>query len=315
MLHEISALPDIFEYASFSNDREDAMDSFFFHLCENGILANLGNGLWLDCVNQMKMPPTLRAMTVAYLKKLYDGHRIINCPLKEFPEERKDDWGWLAEQAHLAQQFSAVITCAGKNEQNNSLPIIIYPPNRSILWNSKIRGRMTKNVIKSESGYRAILDPILRYAKTARFVDPYLNPGQLRYSKTILLIADLIGNFRDGKTGGHIEFQTSLKARLPESNLEIRKLWKNTLDPIIKKYNHRFTVKILKENKKLLDLHNRFLFTDQCGVKTGSGIDCYKEECAGIDEWTLFDNYAYKENEARFTTSPEFQIVDEFVLP
>ena len=315
MLHEISALPDIFEYTSLSKDREDAMDSFLFSVCQNGLLLNLGNGLWLKHLSEMPMPQSLRDLTLAYLSKLQDSHRIINCPSSPGLNE-EGNWLEYARQAHVTKQLAAIITSdkANQDQAEDPLPIIPYPPNRSQLWNANIRGRMTMNVTKSEAGLRPILRTVLAYAKRVLIVDPFLNCEWKKYDKFLWLVAELLGDFRDGHCNGVIEIQTSLKARYPESRIEIRKRWKKILGTILPRHNHAFVIKILRDNEKLVKPHNRFLFTDQCGIKAGSGFECYDDLNAGIDEWTLLDRHAWQENEFRFTVIPEFELFDQFEI-
>jgi hypothetical protein len=171
--------------------------------------------------------------------------------------------------------------------------------------------RRTKLVRLCAASYRDLLRPFLRHAKRLDVVDPYLRPTSAKF---VELCAVLMGDRGHEPISGKIRLHVSERElRLPiEAALDE---WATYLSDIRSRINSRHTFQVVvwgpKDDGETF-MHDRFLLTNQFGVKSGNSFSCWKDSTLKETDWTLLDDQSWNQRRNDYVRdSGPFRWIDE----
>src|SRR6516165_5579315 len=110
------------------------------------------------------------------------------------------------------------------------------------------RGRFDERELcifaRRQSEYRVHLVGILRHAKSAALIDPYINLQDSWYFDTITICSNVMGQRGDARLQGRIDIHAELGKQKPEALglADYLTGWEQKLRPLIATDRHRFRV-------------------------------------------------------------------------
>lgn len=299
MLYEFAMTPELFDSSVANTDNRYGiiMGQLLEGLVENGLLANFHKDRWSKHVEEkMEMlSPMLKDQILTYLILLDKRNRLVRHP-KRIAGTPKNDHEWLdlILKSHGRIQFHAIVlskTLMDSCGRDCNSFVEFFGSLNSEQWKNSRRKTLT--VTKSVNEYRAALEPVLRYARSLRLIDPYLNAEESRYFDTISICSELRGNRGNEipRLPGHIEIHAEKKNQKPRDKTAEYdlNLWKEKLEPLIKEHKHTFRVFLWESREGREKMHDRFILTDQCGISTPGGLDCPRYSHANSTDWSLLD--------------------------
>lgn len=290
--------PDLFDASVHDGNEANGvvLHQILRGLADNGMLANLHKDGLVKHIHKDRIPslsPALRDKVLTCLNHLDDRHRLVRHPKRIDGDPASDlDWLQLALGSHQTIPFHAIVSSRDLMDQcDEQCPAFVDFPVclDSQQWDSR---RRTLTLSKTDADYRSALSCILRHAKTASLVDPYLNCQESRYMDTVALCAETMGQRVNERLKGRIHVHAEMKHQKPYGKTEKEYLdgWEAKLKPIVAKEGHRFKIHLWESLPGSESMHDRYLLTDQCGVIVPGGLDCRTHTHANKTTWSLMDD-------------------------
>ncbi len=300
LLYEFALTPDLFDPAvvGVNPQLQIILVQLLRGMGDNGLVANLHNEGWhRHIITRLGgLPPYLRDQVMECLTILHDRNRLVAHPANVGGDPADDD-AWLdlaLASHHLVPFYSIFLSQALIDLRLQRVPTFHEPACIEVsgalnhpLWLARTQ---TLPLWQSLADYRRALTPILRHARTLSLVDPYLTPYEPRFFDTVELCAELLGrrgfNFRPGRI--HIHASDPLRdARNPEPAQNRLIAWAGQLQPLTRRFRHRFKVFLWGKQPRGETFHDRYILTDQCGISVPGGLD-YRNP-PNRTTWTLLD--------------------------
>jgi len=305
LLYEFAMTPDLFDplVVGLNPRLEIILVELLRGMCDNGLVANLHNEGWhKHVISRLRgLSPELQHQVIECFNTLYDRNRLVAHPARNGGDPADDhDWLELALVSHRRIPFHSIFLSQGLLDLRlqcdptfqEAACIEFSCALNSPLW----RGRsQTLPLTQSLADYRRALTPILRHARALTLVDPYLTPHERRFYGTVELCAQLLGQrgfeTRAGRIHIHAGDPTARTARNQEPVRDRLAAWASRLQPLVRRFRHRFKVFLWGRRPGGELFHDRYILTDQCGISVPAGLD-YRNPPSRTT-WTLLDNSTY----------------------
>ena len=117
--------------------------------------------------------------------------------------------------------------------------------------------------------------PFLAYAKKLTVIDPYFQLDQIKYRKTLKIIAECFRERRGERESGRIiiHCKWNIKGKVEELVKDDLVNWQNTLVKISGAYKHSIEIYLWEGIEDSVKLHDRYLITNQSGLMSAAGTD------------------------------------------
>ena len=297
MLYEFAITPDTFDAQNYETHRQNEVSivQLLRGIIENGLIADLHKGKLLDDVNSRldSLQPSLRDKIKSCLILLNDRNRLVRHPKCLTNPAYNLDWLRLIFESDNQIKFHEIIIGDDLALQENILDsrfTILEDVLDSDLWLKKCR---TLALERKEEAYRKEFASVMRHAKTLDIIDTYINPFEEKWVKTIEILSDLMGKRIGERIIGRIRIHTdedqianSNKNTNPSFHLE---QWKNVLEKIRKKDNHKFEVIYWRVKVGGEPFHDRQIITNQCAIEVPAGLDLPPRQNPGTTNISLLD--------------------------
>jgi hypothetical protein len=306
MLYSFAITPDVFEpWAINDTNREGVIVVELLRgLVENGLLANLHAGQWLTQVRRLqdgdRKSPDVRHKVNTCLSLLHDRNRLVRHPRGSHRDE-PDEYQWLfwaleRHRSDVANQFHGIvateehITLSGMAD--NAL-VALPRALDSACWQNRPR---SVSFPKTHIELRQRLSPLLRYASVVTLIDPYMTCRKDRFFDTVQQCSALLGKHDESQQPGVIRIhagdpQQDSNGELRESVAERLAQWEEALKPVAAQNGHSFQVSLWANKPDGKRFHDRYLITDQCGVRVPGGLDFTTDATnANLSGWSLLEH-------------------------
>ncbi|MCK5157442.1 MAG: hypothetical protein KAQ69_13520 [Spirochaetales bacterium] len=293
---------------------------------EKGQLANLNGGVWFNVINEMQMSQ-LSPKRRNKIRKVLEvtkkrNHLVEHQRRPTVRNDARDKWLHYAQLSHEERELFAVISNKDTlySFSNNHTRIRIH--SLDFIESTKFEGWSETReayirLIKSE--LFSTLEPVLRNANEIHLIDPYLAPEN-RF-KDILDICSKMLRYRTKSkktrkitlyTMSYLDQYDWKKDKDPSKDM-----WSTFLFQLLKRDNISFEIIYLTRNydKKndLIKLHDRFIFTNQCGVRSSKGWDIDHKSTSHIT-FMDYDNYVNIYHEYHDENKQVFKRVCSFLI-
>ena len=306
MLYSFAITPDVFEpWATSDANREGVIVIELLRgIVENGLLANLHNGLWHTHVRRIldgdKSSRELRRKIDACLILLYDRHRLVKHPKGSHREDDDENrwlfWALERHRSEAANQFHGIVATEELielSEMKDGALVSLPRALDSACWQKRPR---SVRFVKTDVELRRHLSPLVRYANKVTLIDPYITCRKDRFFDTVQQCAALLGK-RDGKQEpGYIHIHAGNPQQDPEDGhretaVDRLDRWEVALEPVVAQNGHSFRVSLWANKADGKNFHDRYILTDQCGVDAPGGLDFGTDPTrANLSGWRLLDH-------------------------
>lgn len=313
LLPEFALIPDIFDSNSLNNDQNlvTILCQILKGLSKYGLVANLNRGQWIKYVENRIHKLKHKDKVQTLLSRLKDRNRLVRHPKRmQGPPSNDLEWLELALESQRRIPFHGIIinqTDLIEEKNHSDYPFIDF---NDALDSPQIEEMDEPITLKKcECDYRKYLAPILRHAKKLILLEPYFNYGDERWLKTLNICAELMGDRgherKHERLKGEIHLHTTLihqekkpYDRLFRGHLEhvykhkdkYLDKWVEIFKPLKERFGHKFKVYLWE---KLFEKpHDRFIFTNQCGISIQGGLDCYTKD-PNPTTWSLLGDKAW----------------------
>ncbi|MDQ3512934.1 MAG: hypothetical protein M3462_04605 [Chloroflexota bacterium] len=300
MLHEVAITPDVFEEWRTGDDPERGIElrELLNDLEENGFVADLDKGHFRTLLGRVLMSDdqddlrtaTRKAELIARLNRLDRLNRFVRHPRRSdgHPAETVE-WLELAIASHGLVPFDWLIVGDDLKDSARQKAKPVASPREARSSERWPRGTPSTTVRLCESEVRRALGPVLRHASRLEIIDPYLSCENFRRFHFINVCAALMGDRGQARLYGEIHIHTSelATANLPLQN--VLKLWASRLEQlrIRQRSRHVFKVFVWQAQVSEYLMHDRFLMTNQCGILSGNGFECWEEDTVRETTWAV----------------------------
>jgi hypothetical protein len=273
-------------------------------LVDNGLLANLHAGQWLTHVRRLqdsdKTAPEVRQRINTCLGLLHDRNRLVKHPRGSHREDN-DECRWLfwAVERHEADDsgaFHGIVATEEEIALSEILNDVLVPLPQALdsrHWQNRPR---SVRFPKSDIELRQHLAPLLRYASVVTLIDPYMSCQKNRFFDTVQQCSALLGKHDGTQEAGLIrihagdpqqdrieEYRESVANRLAR--------WQDALRPVAAQNGHSFQVSLWANKPEGKHFHDRYIITDQCGVRAPGGLDFISDSTqANLSGWGLLQH-------------------------
>ena len=305
MLYDFAILPEVFDGELLNRQRylNVIVKELLRGIADNGLVANLDNGRWITYVFQQlaneRGSAAIRDSVKSCLTTLQSRNRIITRTHVSSPATNDElRWLTLALECHADCPFEAIVLteeqeccCGCKEDALVAIPDALD----SSRW---LRRRRTVSLRRTEDDYRSYLPSVLRHAQKLRLIDPYLTPHKDRFYRTVSICSELMGQRGSTRRKGIIEIHAGDPTKdvdaqhadgRPESKTERLHAWRDVLTPLAAQHGHRFRVFMWRRKDGGWKPHDRYIITDQCGMSTPGGLDCWEGENGPSTDWSLLE--------------------------
>ncbi len=279
LLLDLAITPEVFGPAGYSAPErgDDCLFQLEPILMQEAIVRDLAGGRWQACLKASEAN-----LSVAGLK-LFRAmtNRIRPCEAVTFPNpQTPDEWCWEAEALHQKEPGDGILVGHETALRNGGDGVVCASErvHQADWW----QARACSITMRRQPGdYIRHLERLLRFAKSAVFIDPHLDPTVQRYSEfhKVLEIA------RRRLTTLHVEVHRSCYRGSGGDRHEISELEATQMfEPLAQKLSS-------PEVKLRLDVfvwdrfHDRFLITDLLGISVPNGFDV-SENADEVTRWT-----------------------------
>ena len=190
LLADYAVTPDVFDINSYSSEEVCGLHlSTIRHvMMDEGVVRNLRAGEWGSLISSPNRPWHRRAREI--VKKLATQGRLIEFPTQR-PASPSDDREWCHEALathQLQPMMGGVIATRAVKDAFASERVVeqIDRLSRAPWWT---RRSSSVRLDRKLGDYRHNLSPILRYANSLLFIDPYLHPDRVGYREFPKLLA------------------------------------------------------------------------------------------------------------------------------
>ena len=304
MLYHYAITPEVFEPSAINEMKPNGvvLVELLRGMCENGLLADLHAGRWMTQVRRFQgqagISREVRDRIQTCLEVLHNSNRLVRHPAGSSVFDN-DDFRWLhwSIERHQANPLFAVFSSDIYLELSGLVDDILIPLSGALdaeCWTCRQRSVRFK---MTESNLRDCLAPLLAYAQKVTLIDPYMTCREERFLNTVQHCAFLLGRHDSTITPGVIHIhagdpETDGPKRHHESTNERLERWKQALKPVARQWEHSFRISLWKSKPGNSNFHDRYLITDQCGVKAPGGLDFLpdeEEQRARITTWSSLE--------------------------
>lgn len=317
MLYDFAMTPELFEpkFIEQNDPNGTVLVEFLRGLAENGLLADLNKGQWarqIEC-NSSNLSLNLRDKVLTCIKVLNDRNRLVRHRKSVTGNPSSNlDWLELIFDSHDQIPFDGIVLSEalmkGSSRKCNEF-IEFCEVLDSKPW---IDRKRTLTLQKSKSDYQTALEPILRYARKLRLIDPFLNSEEVRYLDTISICSNLLGMRRHNRFDECIVEIHSAKKSPRQENFRTDQIfsnWELKLQELMQTYRHKYRVYLWENQFDTGKFHDRYILTDQIGISVPWGVDCY-ERTHDSTKWNVLDEVDRELCWADFDqTSEKFELV------
>ena len=295
MLYEFSMTPELFDVSVVGSNKRTGviLVQILRGIAENGLLVNLGDddNQWFSSVEKRRrmLPQRLKDQVRECLSILDKRHRLVRrSECIEDSPSTDQDWLNLALDSHNQIPFYAIVLSQELMDSSDSkcdVFIEFFGSLDSKRWKER---RRTLSVKKTLDDYERYLAPVLRYARSLKIIDPWLNPLEQRYYNTLKICSRILGRRVHAQPSPRIDIHV---AENKDNNQTIENYfatWKQKLNPLIKEYGHHFRIYLWGSGPNFESMHDRFILTDQCGISVPWGLDCLERSNKNTD-WSFLD--------------------------
>lgn len=314
-------MPDVFDAHSIENEPAlgVALVNLLAEMRHVGLVANLNKDRWSRFVFNEQLPalsPKLRDAIITYLNLLKDRKRLVRHPKRmSQPPQYHSEWLDIALQSHREYPFHGILmgdsllsSCATREACYVDLADAFL----STTWQQQLH---SVRVRQREVDYRKVLTPLLRYASSLHLVDPFLRFSDPKSFKVVKICSELLGKRGDEQKAGYIHLH--VKELGSGTSKEFLDEWQHHLTRL-PKHPHTFKIFVWRDIDGLL--HDRFIFTDQCGVAAGNSFRADAHSVV-TTVWNLLDYEVwtkelekYNVDENTKSQSP-FRLIDTREIP
>ncbi len=305
MLYHFAITPDAFEPSAIPTNSREAvvLVELLRGIADNGLLANLHNGDWHKkatlsyCNNELDA--ALRDKLTTWLNLISKRNRLVRHPQSAlFPEESDFCWLHRAVERHQADPsypFQAIVSTNDYIQLSEIANTSLVPLHEALEHTSWQGRSKSARFIKTEDELRRHLKPILRYAQKIVLIDPYMSCRKDRFFNTVQHCADLLGKRDGSQQRGLIHIhagdpQNDSDPMHQDSPHDRLRQWEQQLRPVINQWGHKFEVFLWRNRPGGKTFHDRYLITDQCGVRAPGGLDFVEDASkANISSWSLLE--------------------------
>ncbi|HRH40157.1 MAG TPA: hypothetical protein PKY82_00840 [Pyrinomonadaceae bacterium] len=322
MLYEFGITPDTFDHPNYRTHRQNEVSiiQLLRGVIENGLIADLHKGRWLEDVFNSRvssLSPGLKDKIESCLKILNDRHRLVRHPKCPNNPACDADWFNLLLESDNKINFYEVITGDDfflQNDFSDDRFTVLSEILDSVLWLDR---RRTLDLERTETKYREVFTSVLRHAKTLDIVDPYINPVDERWTKTISLLSDLMGKRHSERLVGRIRIHTN-EDQISNSDIDTSPdfhiaQWKSFLEELNAKDKHGFEIIYWRVKNRGEQFHDRHIITNQCGISVPNGLDLPNRVNPGTTDISLLDEDVRLKRLSKFTGSTSvYETKDEW---
>lgn len=283
MLAELSFSPSIFLKSSYAVEEicDARLNAIRKGLLEHSMVHDLRSGaLSRHALAHEDLHPKAKEL----LKKMKKRGRLHAVPAQG-EQDPHDTHGWVQEAIASAQQLpvSGIIACQVGKDQAENQPLVkdIAKCPTSSWWTEGVM-RNSWMLGRNAAEYRRHTDPLMRYANSLAFYDPYLDPSERRYAYFPTIFEPVRQRSEKPTVEFHrIVFKGSGQNRqiLDQNTLEAGFA---CLSQALKRLGVTATVYVWSND------HNRYLITDLGGFQFGNSLDT-SEDASTHDTWSRID--------------------------
>jgi hypothetical protein len=320
LMHEVSITPEVFGPGCVGADRvkEMLLEELLTKVVKNGFLADLAGGQWRNQVQSNccgGLSPDMQHRLKSFLSALEDRHRLV-CHRTASPALPQNDLAWLEEalRVHRNLQLDGVVVddalhSAAKDRGKAKQVVVSLSGIRDAdVWN--VLEQRSIGLVREQQHYEAAIEPLVRYSSRAWLIDGYMsNDPDGRYLLTVDIFAKYLARGLRNQHGeiflhSGVPFQVDGPPRAPD---DIYSDWGVKLTNLAGKYGHWFRMYVRPRGRGWRRMHDRYVFTDQMGVKVAGGLDCFHEDPAEQTHWVRLDDDDWDASYSRykFTDDPE----------
>ena len=314
LLADYAITPDVFDVTSYTNasECEARLETVRGAMVVDGLVRDLRDGEWRGLFK-----PEARAWHprgLELVKKLVAQGRLIRCS-PALSEPPATDSGWCAEalSSHGARPLSGgvIVTEPVKREHAREPLVARIDRLRGAPWWAA-RSPSVK-LARTVGDYRKHLDLVLRYSNMLVFVDPHLDPEQLRYGDFGTLLMHAGGRTPAPKIELHrICYEGSGPGRKFPTRKDhdyFRRRFHNGLGEKLRAAGLRADVYIWD------DFHDRYLISNLVGISLPNGFDTTTAP-GSITRWTRLGRNDRDDVRREFhRNSRRHKLVDSFRVP
>jgi hypothetical protein len=294
LLDEYAIIPDVFDPRSYSSPELAAAFITILRrpLTEDGIVANLRNGEWLDLINGRLPDYHQRAKgLIADLVKL---KRVMPRPIAQAGTcETSLDWCKEAIASNMTEPLTGIVVPQALTGDIKWLKGPIEAIDRLSMTGWWRPGAFSLKSPRTIDAYVDVLHSALRHANSVMLIDPYLDPSEPRSAGVAQILGTMVG-------------------RAPSPLIEIHRVvsWgsggdrkprdKSFLEGRFAPLSHALSGMGLKAHVHIWDnFHDRFLLTNHVGVSMTNGFDSDGDPKASM-VWNRMDRHSSDDVQREF---------------
>lgn len=307
MLYQYALTPDAFEASAVNNMNPPGvvLTQLLRGMCENGLLANLNAGRWIAEVLRAQQnaafPPSVRDRVESCLKLLHDRNRLVLHPRGSVDHDG-DEFRWIKwslerHYAYADNPLKGIFCSDDYAELSEIIDHALVPLSVALDSDCWIDRKRSVDFAKTESSLLRHLIPVVRNAQKVSLIDPFMTCREDRFFNTVQHCARHLGTGCGKQTSGVIHIHAGDPTSVgPDGHREpvIRRLerWRIGLEDVSRMWNHTYRVFLWGKRGGGRPFHDRFIVTNQCGVKAPGGLDFLpdsEEPKAMLSSWELVE--------------------------
>jgi hypothetical protein len=267
LLNELAIMPEVFASDSYSTkDRsEDCLLQLEPILLTEAVLRNISGGHWKNHLLQNLDCCSLAGQKVvkALVPRLRDFEVI------EYGDpQTSDEWCWAALAGHNKEELDGIVVgheCANRNG-GDGIVCAAERVHEANWWRNR---RCSVTLERCTQDYIKQLERLLRFAKSAAFIDPHLDPTVDRYAD----FHQLLGMCRRRETPLWVSIHRGCyRGSGPDRHSLTEREAREMFEPLAEKAS-RAAAKVRLEVSVWEGFHDRFLITDLLGLSVPNGFD------------------------------------------
>jgi len=318
MLHRIAITPDVFINAGLREDGGKMLSPLWNIFQDNGLLIDFNGGEWANYIKGLDLPQSVRDKFVAHVCKLKDKNRIINCEISGFATNDIEQWLLLVKEAKrnglvdfivCGEEYSSFFEEQENLQFRDSSEVIEFPIEFSNPIFQKMSEAKSWDIKKTENEFLDAISRIFGYARMATIIDPYLSCKHEYYQHSLTVLANVLSRNNTYQTERYLNIYTS-KKKSGYTKTQFEKFWTPFLKSIADGFNINVTITLLGASLRTHEqLHDRYLFSEQCGLSIPSDFTIDKKGKERDATWNLLSNDKYTKLVKSFFAGSNFPIM------
>ena len=267
LLHDLAITPEVFSSAGYSTPERsnDCLLQLEPLLLQEAIIRNLSGGRWKDHLEENLADCSLAGQKL--LKAMAPRLRSFETITYDDPQS-PDEWCWEALAGHQREALDGIVVGHESALRHGSDGLVCAAERvHEANWWQKRTCSVTLS--RRTHDYSKEIERLLRYAKSAAFIDPYIDPTLERYAE----FHKLLGICRRRETTLWLSihrcgYRGTGTERHTLTECEARQIFR----PLAEKLNHP-DMRVRVEVFIWAGFHDRFLITDLLGLSVPYGFD------------------------------------------